>query len=43
MTERMKEIDGKLNIDSTPGSGTTVTASVPLTAQPEDAGSPPAA
>jgi PAS domain S-box-containing protein len=33
MEHRMKEIDGKLTIESTPGSGTTVTASVPLAAQ----------
>jgi PAS domain S-box-containing protein len=33
MTERMKEIDGKLCIESAPGSGTTVTATVPVPAQ----------
>ena len=42
MAERMKEINGKLNIDSTLGSGTTVTATVPLVAQAKVASSPTA-
>lgn len=35
MTERMKDIGGTLNIDSAPGAGTTVTASVPLAEVPQ--------
>jgi signal transduction histidine kinase len=30
MTERMKDIGGTLRIDSTPGAGTIITATVPL-------------
>ena len=39
MAERMKEISGNLRIDSTPGSGTTITATVPIGPQANAAGS----
>jgi signal transduction histidine kinase len=39
MAERMNEISGNLRIDSTPGSGTTVTATVPIGPQAKAAGS----
>jgi len=42
MAERMKEINGKLDIDSKPGSGTTVIATVPLVPQARAASSPSA-
>ena len=35
MRERVALVDGQLTIDSVPGSGTTITASVPLTATRE--------
>jgi signal transduction histidine kinase len=39
MAHRMKEIHGELSIESAPGSGTTVTATVPLPAPTKAPGS----